>query len=257
MGRRAKVLVAAAGVAVCLALWNHGKNGNELEKQAEETEIQKGTVKYEKTDQGQSQRSLSFINLEGLYFLNSEGEMLFKSAFEKWMNDKTVSNVEVTGVIEELEDGTGYLFYLTCDNGQSVRAEYLEGAFSFSWVQSEASQLLDGSSVPEKSYQEQQEELEALRAEQNVSIPEGEEAGSVVIMNQEQLPDGFSEEMTDEITSFLVQEGELRRELYFTEETEEGYLFSFKNERADKKSVLVSFHGSDLEITLTDLERRD
>ena len=90
MRRRAKVLVAVAAVAVCLTLWNHGKNENELEKKIEETEIQKGTVKYEKTDQEQSQRSLSFINLEGLYFLNSEGEMLFKSAFEKWMNDKAM-----------------------------------------------------------------------------------------------------------------------------------------------------------------------
>lgn len=243
-----RIIAVIVFVLVFLCFWAfsffYGKEDSfvsDKETQKEETELEQ----KEKADVG---TDMVYENLEGLFFLNEEGTTVFKEHLEKWLQSEGVK-VSYVRVLGNTELGTedilsgqelSYSFYLECDAGQYIKGTYGSGEYVFQFI----SELPFAEDVDEmtsdKTVEEQKQEAEAVR-ESYKGTPMGDDAGTVVLLNKEVLPGELSpEQLVFDMTGFLEQEGELRREVSFVEQTEEGYLFSFRNQRLDGKELLVT-----------------
>ncbi len=227
---------------VGMGVFSFFRNGERQEaKQNEKKEETKETVKEEKKED-----RITYENLEGLFFLNEDGTEVFKNTFEGWLENEgiKVSFVQVSGQIitkdnVEIQDAT-YTFYLICDNGKySVECVYQSGTYTFKFVEAVPLQELEMRPT-EQTQTEQKKEVEEIQKNYK-GTPEGEDLGSVVILNMDSLPQGVEEEkLLTDMTAFLEEQEEYRREVYFKEETEEGYYFSFKNKRQDERGLFVT-----------------
>lgn len=225
------------------SFFHGGEDSSVLDKkeQKKETELEQKAQVDVDTD-------MVYENLEGLFFLNEEGTTVFKEHLENWLKFEglRVSYVRVLGNTElgteDILSGQelSYIFYLECDAGQYIKGIYGSGEYIFQFI-SELPFAEDVDEVtPEKTLEEQKQEAEAVR-ESYKGTPMGDDAGDVVLLNKDVLPGELSaEQLVFDMTGFLEQEGELRREVSFVEQTEEGYLFSFRNQRLDGKELLVT-----------------
>ncbi len=184
------------------------------------------------------EKEIVYENLEGLYFLNGDGEQVFCSQLETWLKARAteVERVCVTGEIitdesVPFEERT-YTFYLDCE-ALDVEAVYQDGNYIFREVED----IPDSEDCETEQETDRKDELSFLQKDY-VIIPEGEEPGEVVIENMDAMPDQLSD-VENEIRSFLEGEGELRRELVYMGDEEGMCIFAFKNPRTDGKGLVV------------------
>ena len=204
------------------SFFHGGEDSSALDKkeQKKETELEQ---------KEQVDVDMVYENLEGLFFLNEEGITVFKEHLENWLKLEgvMVSYVRVLGTTElgteDILSGQelSYIFYLECGAGQYIKGTYRSGEYAFQFISELPFTEVVDEVTSEKMLEEQKQEAEAVR-ESYKGTPKGDDAGAVVLLNEDVLPGELSvEQLVIDMTGFLEQEGELRREVSFVEQTEE------------------------------------
>lgn len=191
------------------------------------------------------QESISFENLDGLFFFGAKELEEFKKSIQEWLYDEGVTpkKIEIYEKIEELDQGS-WKFYCLVNSGSYK----VEGVFKFDKEVKFAftDTLPKIEEIESVAGKQPTEEEKALVNESYDPGYENVDVGKIVIVGgKEKIPKEVNQEkLIEKMTGYLLEAQEYRREVILEEvqkdEDRIGLVFSFVIPRIDKKVFCVT-----------------